>query len=176
MNIFQKAAQGLNLTPGERAFLKLCKSWGITAIGSGLVIGGQYLAVGSVDWQRILLASGGTALLSVLHALDKYATAHGDTPLALADEAAMSQVQQRLPQPITFPPTATVPASTPLYGPANLPPIGPNSFYGTLPPVDNTTFVNPQMQTAQVPQQAFPAPVRHFGDSQLMPTVQPPTR
>ncbi len=95
MNIFSKAAQGLNLTPAQRAFLKLLKLWFYTALSAGVMAGAQYLLNNQqVNWQALIYITGGAFLLSLFGALDKYWTAQGDLPLSLLTEAGIQRVQQ----------------------------------------------------------------------------------
>jgi hypothetical protein len=99
MNMFSRAAHNLNLTPGERAFLKLLKGWLYTAIAAAIAIGVQYVYSNQViDWQKLSYLIGGAILLSFLTALEKYFTAQGDAPLAIADEVTKEKSDQNLPQ------------------------------------------------------------------------------
>lgn len=122
MNMFTKAAQGFNLTPAERAFLKLFKLWFYTALSTGVMAGAQYLLNNQqVNWTALLYIAGGAFLLSLLGALDKYWTAQGDVPLTMLTQAAEQRVQMyaappmistplRVPQvqQVPFPPVSTV--------------------------------------------------------------------
>ncbi|MEO6890530.1 MAG: hypothetical protein ABI324_16215, partial [Ktedonobacteraceae bacterium] len=85
MNIFLKAWNGLNLSPGQRAFLKVIQ---------GLIIGGllaAFLAIaqyfysdGAVNWHSILDVAAVAFLMSVGYGLSKYFSAQGDAPVAAA--------------------------------------------------------------------------------------------
>lgn len=85
MNIFLKAWNGLNLSPGQRAFLKVIQ---------GLIIGGllaAFLAIaqyfysdGAVNWHSILDVAAVAFLMSVGYGLSKYFSAQGDAPVATA--------------------------------------------------------------------------------------------
>ena len=115
MSIFSKAAQGLNLTPAQRAFLKLLKGWFYTALSIGVMAGAQYLLNNQqVNWTALLYIAGGAFLLSLLGALDKFWTAHGDAPLALLTEAGLQRVEQiaspiqAQPRPIGLPSVQTL--------------------------------------------------------------------
>src|SRR5258706_12177929 len=131
MNIFSKAAQNLPLTPAQRAFLKLLKGWFYTALGVGIIAGAQYIMGTSlIDWQKLGYIVGTGVLLSILHALDKYWTSQGDTPLALATEAIEQKIPaqppaqpQKAPQPILFAGVNPVPNATNTV---------PNAGFGTL--------------------------------------------
>ena len=171
MNIFSKAAQGLNLSPAQRAFLKLLKGWFYTALSTGIMAGAQYLLNNQqINWMALLYIASGAFLLSILGALDKYWTAQGDTPIAVLSDAIMQRVQGALPslvaqhvqQQLSTSIRASVGAQatqTPQaarYTPAiNL----------AQPPVASAT--------TQVPQQAFPAssPAIDFGTTGVSPAV-----
>jgi hypothetical protein len=142
-NIFQRAWQNLPLSPGERAFLKLLKSWLFTAIGVGLIAGAQYLTNNQqINVWALAWITGGAVGLSLLTALDKYFTAQGDLPLSVMTEAVTQRLQGALPgliaqhiatmpqaqpvaQPVARPvapqapiaPAMTLPAPAPLYAP-----------------------------------------------------------
>ncbi len=85
MNIFLKAWNGLNLSPGQRAFLKVVQ---------GLIIGGllaAFLAIaqyfysnGAVNWRSVLDVALVAFLMSVGYGLSKYFSAQGDAPVATA--------------------------------------------------------------------------------------------
>src|SRR5215467_8376729 len=99
MNLFSRAARNLNLTPGERAFLKLLKGWFYTAIAAGIAIGVQYVYSNQViDWQKLGYLIGGAVLVSLLTALEKYFTAQGDAPLAIAAEVTKEKIDQKFSQ------------------------------------------------------------------------------
>lgn len=93
----------LNLTPGERAFVKLLEGWLFTAIGAGAAIGYQMLMSGSVDYTKIAQAAGGAALLTLLLSVKKYLSSQTDLPLpeatiaAEATNVAIAKVEQALP-------------------------------------------------------------------------------
>lgn len=171
MSIFSKAAQGLNLTPAQRAFLKLLKGWFYTALGTGIITGSQYvMGTAVIDWQKLLYIVGTGVLLSILSALDKFWSSQGDTPLALATEAAIQKVQalpppqssaiststQRpAPEPIVLQPrTQSVAPSAPQVAQVPFPLVssvvsGPNSY---LPPATTQTI--------------------SFGDTGIVPTIK----
>lgn len=102
MNLFEKAAAGLNLTPGERATLKLLQSF----LGAGVV--SLLLAVPAVLSAKagdpsITVASVGVMVGAFVHgvlmAWQKYVSAKGDTPLSGAigaiDSAAAKAIADR---------------------------------------------------------------------------------
>lgn len=173
MSIFSKAAQGLNLTPAQRAFLKLLKGWFYTALGTGIITGSQYvMGTAVIDWQKLLYIVGTGVLLSILSALDKFWSSQGDTPLALATEAAIQKVQ-------ALPPPQSSAIST-----------------ATRPPAPEPIVLQPRQQSVapsvpQVAQVPFPLPVStvasgttlgygvasdpqtiKFGDTGIVPTIK----
>lgn len=81
MNVFQRNFLGLNLTPGQRAFIKFAKGAAVTALAAGLAAGAQFLLLPTVNWHAVFLFGGGTVAASFAFALDKYWTAQGDAPL-----------------------------------------------------------------------------------------------
>lgn len=80
-NMFARASAGLNLTPMERAALRMLEGLAATAVVAGITAAAPLLAGGSVDWANVghvALAAGITAaLLAIL----KYAKAFGDAPI-----------------------------------------------------------------------------------------------
>lgn len=140
MNLLQRAFNGANLTPGERAFLKVLQSLALGGLVTGLLAVSDLLTTesGVVDLQKLLGVAVVAVVLSVAHGLAKYASAQGDTPLGAAIEIVTTQAGQRL-RPITsnayMPPAAkqqiaALPTTTPR----------------TVP--DYTTMVNPQAPLA----------------------------
>lgn len=152
MNILSRAWQGLNLTPGERAFLKLLEGWIFTAVGTGVAIAYQMLATGNQDFQKITLVAGGAAGLTVLNALKKYLAAQTDLPLPekvvaqTTVDAAINQVEK-----VAQPPVPTPSAVPQTMGAINL--------------------LNPPNTTATATVPFNPGQIRHFGDSQIVPAV-----
>lgn len=169
MSLFSKAAQGLNLTPAERAFLKLLKLWFYTALSAGVMAGAQYLLNnGQINWQALIYITGGAFLLSLLGALDKYWTAQGDTPLALLTEAVEQHVQQLAPP--TPLPTTPAPVANFLAAQRN-----PEPIIMPRPPV------TPQVQQVPFPPDGTVASsvwnpstsqTISFGDTGIVPTVK----
>lgn len=100
MNLFQRAAAGLALTPAERALLKLLQSLLLTAILTGLLAASQYLAGNStINWHTLLFVIGGQILLAVATAIAKYITAQGDAPIGMAVEVLTEEVRKKLGLP-----------------------------------------------------------------------------
>lgn len=102
MNLFSRAAAGLNLTPGERALLKLLQSFLTAGAIAVLLAAPTFLAVQSGN---VALATGGVAaavgafLHGFLTAWQKYVSAKGDAPLASALGAVDAAAQHALGQP-----------------------------------------------------------------------------
>lgn len=100
MNIFQKAQQGLNLTPGQRAFLKLVDGLVIAAILAAIPIVGSAVSTrlreGNIDWTAIALFALGTFGSAFAAAVVKYCKAHMDNPLAVVVGQAAQSVEDRL--------------------------------------------------------------------------------
>jgi uncharacterized membrane protein len=98
MNLFQKAAANLNLTPGERALLKTLQSLLITAIIAGLIAGATYLNNPEpINWQHLGYIVIIAIVFSFAHGIAKFITAQGDTPLGVAIESVVEGVEKRLP-------------------------------------------------------------------------------
>lgn len=108
MNLFQRAYAGLNLTPGERAALKLWKGFLLTAVAAGLAAGVQALsASGAIDWRKVAAVAAVAFGTSLAFAFEKYFTAQGDAPLAaLAGEVVQSIATHAGPQDTVIPFTA----------------------------------------------------------------------
>ncbi len=122
MSIFDKARAGLNLNPGQRAFLKLVQGFGLAGVQSLLLALPTVLAV--KENQPVLSAVGiGAMIGAFVHgffaAWQKYSSAKGDAPLAAAigsvDAAAQQQIQQRfgVPAAKVEPPVVVAPAIAP---------------------------------------------------------------
>jgi hypothetical protein len=154
MNIFARSWQGLNLSPGERAFVKLAEGWLITALLAGSAIVYQLLMSGNADYAFILRSAGGAALLSALLAFKKYLAAQSDLPLPTASlatqatDVAIMEAQKIVPQPQPaqapqpVPPMTDRPqASAPFAG---LPPVPQQPF-----PAKQDTFEIPVARVQQ---------------------------
>jgi hypothetical protein len=185
MNIFARSWQGLNLSPGERAFVKLAEGWLITALLAGSAIAYQLLMSGNADYVFILRSAGGAALLTVLLALKKYLAAQSDLPLPAASLATQATTlaimeaqkiapqppaQQKAPQPILLP-GVTMPqnVNASAQQPVQHQPFPPAQ------PVPFSIVRNPQqlqaVNLADVPPAQDNTPVRHWGDTGIIPTV-----
>jgi hypothetical protein len=134
-SVFKRSANGLSLTPGERAYIKLIKGWLFTGVAAGVLVLGQYLAAGVVDWQHITYGVIGAVVLTVLNSVEKYATSHGDTPLAIVAQVAEAKVEQALPPqaPPQVQPRFTTPVPQPQFVQAAPFPYQPSSTYPQMP-------------------------------------------
>lgn len=83
-NIFARARAYANLTPAERALLKLVEGLICAALVAALPVVAQALGHGGVDWPTIMRAALAAASVAVLMALTKYARAQADPSLASA--------------------------------------------------------------------------------------------
>jgi hypothetical protein len=112
--VFARSWKGLNLSPGERTFVKLVEGWGFTAVGAGGAIAFQQLTSGATDYHQILPAAGGAALLTVVLSVKKYLASQTDVPLP-APSLAGPPVD--MPQPVQLqtspPPKFTTPVPQP---------------------------------------------------------------
>jgi hypothetical protein len=98
MNIFQRAAANLNLTPGERALLKTLQSLLITAIVVGLITAATYLnGSGPINWRYLTFTVIIAIIFSFAHGIAKLITANGDEPLGAAIEAVTEAVEKKIP-------------------------------------------------------------------------------
>jgi hypothetical protein len=180
--VFARSFKGLNLSPGERALMKLIEGWLITALLAGSAIAYQLLMSGSADYVFIARSAGGAALLALLLAFKKYLAAQSDLPLSVASlagqaaDVALMEVKKFVPwpgeQPADTPaPQFTTPVPQPPYQAQAqfAPPMNPmysptNSGMVTLSaPAQqpSTTYVSPVMQ--------YPPVSRHFGDTSVVP-------
>ncbi len=87
MNLFQRAFSGANLTPGERALLKLLQGFLLAGVQSALLLAPSLIALNS---GQVTLATGAFGMMlgafvhGVIAAYQKYASAKGDSPLPVA--------------------------------------------------------------------------------------------
>jgi len=148
MNLFQKAAARLNLTPTERAILKLVESLLYVAAFNIIVAAAQYIQNNQqINWAFLLKLIIAQAILAVLLALSKYFKAQGDPAIA----AAIDSEEQNLAKS----------------APAGVNPVVPNSVSFT--PAQPTS-TSSSTQTAQaVATSSTPTPI----EAEDIPAVQP---
>jgi len=87
MNLFQKAQAGLNLTPGERALLKLLQGFataGVAAVVAAVpAVMAEQAGKPQITWGLVLFVAG-IFVHGFMAAWQKYVSARGDQPLATA--------------------------------------------------------------------------------------------
>jgi hypothetical protein len=146
--VFARSWKGLNLSPGERAAMKLVEGWLLTALGAGAAIAYQQLTAGVADYRLILPAAGGAALLTLLLSVKKYLAAQTDVPLPAPSQAQPAQLSPAQPGQLF---TTPVPQAGGAYVP-------PPAQFMQPPPGTATTNVQPvyqpfsTMPNIQVPQ------------------------
>src|SRR5260221_1811497 len=92
MSIFAKARAGLNLTPADRAFLKLVAGWVIAGALSALVAFVTAVTQPNPNW-RVVLAITATAVVTApAFAALNCVNAHLDPPLAAPVDATARQL------------------------------------------------------------------------------------
>ena len=112
MNIVQKAQTYANLTPYERALLKVLRSLFVNGLTAGLLAAGGYLmAPGMIDLQNLAFIVILAIVYSIAHGIAKYVTASGDPALGAAIEVVTNAAQQRLPQSLTSAPPPNRPTT-----------------------------------------------------------------
>jgi hypothetical protein len=171
--VFARSWKGLNLSPGERTFVKLVEGWGFTAVGAGGAIAFQQLTSGTTDYHQILPAAGGAALLTVVLSVKKYLASQTDLPLP-----APSLAGPPLEQPLPVQPPVPLPGTkftTPVPQPPSLLVPTPQAGGTYIAPPDNpAVFIQP-LQTATtsyVPPQVIPFD-RNWSDMLPSVTAQP---
>lgn len=97
VNIFQRAQQGLNLTPGERAALKLLEALSVAfLVAAAPIIADALSSHGSVVWGDALRTALAAGAVAVLMAVIKYLKAQGDSPILQPIEGVLQSVADRL--------------------------------------------------------------------------------
>lgn len=106
--LFRRARAYADLTPAERAVLKLLEGLACAALVVALPIVAGALSRGAVSWPDVGRAALAAAAVAVLLALAKYAKAHGDPALA----GALAAVAADVPAPTPAAPAIPVPAAS----------------------------------------------------------------
>jgi hypothetical protein len=96
MSIFTKGRQGLNLTPAERALLKLVEGFVVAGIVAALPVLSMLLGQANVDWTAIGRIALGTFATAALMAAVKYLKAQRDMPLAEPIAAVLTGAAQQV--------------------------------------------------------------------------------
>lgn len=95
MNLFQRSFRRVNLTPGERATIKLVKYIGYAVILNLFYLAIPYVTADHINWTALGTSAVSMALLIIVLVLDKYFAAQGDKPLADAAKAGEVAIEQR---------------------------------------------------------------------------------
>ena len=112
MNLFARAQQNLNLSPGERASLKLVKGIVVTALLAAVTAIYPLISTGSltaIDWKQVIAVASIAFTVQLITTLQKYLSAHLDPPLSTAVEALATDTLNTLgamgeKQGVTLPP------------------------------------------------------------------------
>lgn len=161
-HVFARSWQGLNLSPGERAFMKLSGGILFTGVGAGALISIQLLATGNHNFGYIGLAAGGAAAKTLWDTVKKYQAAQTDVPLPAPSLAGPPVEMPPVPLPSQLP---SLLMPTPQAGGTYVP-----------PPNDTTTIVQPPPDTGTyVPPQFMPLNRDWSGMVSAMPTQRIPT-
>lgn len=114
MSIFARAHANLNLTPAERAFLKLAEGFLAAGLIAALPVIAQALAAQHIDWAQALRTAVATYAVAVLLAIAKYLKAQNDPPLAataaVIEQAADASIPRWAGIPSFDAASATAPA------------------------------------------------------------------
>ena len=120
-NIWTRARRYEQLTPGERAALRLIEGLIYVALVGAATAGAQYLAspagaqylarpagsgLGVIDWATVVRVCIAGAAVALLMALAKYFKAHGDP--ALGDALGALSAQIASPSPLANAPKPTL--------------------------------------------------------------------
>lgn len=104
-SMFTRARLGLDLTPGERAFLRFVQGIVPTVLASGIVAAVPFLESQSVNWKEVATVAVVAMSVNLFNTLQKYFTAQGDGALAgVAGSVATavgSAAPQSSPQPVS---------------------------------------------------------------------------
>lgn len=97
MNIFQKARQGLNLTPGQRAFLKLLEALAVAfLVAATPVVADALSSHGTVVWADALRTALAAGAVAVILSVVKYLKAQGDSPVLSVVEGLGTSLADKL--------------------------------------------------------------------------------
>lgn len=93
-----------DLTPGQRARLKLYSHIAIIALVNGVLAALAFFTSGNVvSWQEVGICAVSQALLAGLDALKKYYSASGELPLSVMLDFARQEVAAKAPPAPTSP-------------------------------------------------------------------------
>jgi hypothetical protein len=125
MNVFAKAQNNLNLTPGERAVLKLVEGFVVAGIVAALPVISQALAAQSINWAQMFRTAAATCSVAALLAVIKYLKAQNDPPLSTVATAIAQTAVTEIPRWAgvpSFDVTPTAAADDAANPPASVPP------------------------------------------------------
>ena len=98
LTVFQRAHLGLNLTPQERAFLKLVDGLILTGLVAAIGVLANLLVSGAFAFnQTTLIAIGTAAAVAIMNSVHKLSSASGDPLLAAVVGALESEVGKYVP-------------------------------------------------------------------------------
>jgi hypothetical protein len=87
-----------DLTPAQRAQLKLISHFAIIFVFNGVLAAVAYLSSGKlIGWQTIIVAAVAQATLALLDSLKKYFTASGQLPISTLIELASAEIASKAP-------------------------------------------------------------------------------
>lgn len=92
-----------DLTPAQRAGLKLFSHFVLIGIFNALLAGYSWFSNNAFSWHALLLVVGAQAALAILDAAKKYFTAQGDLPFSSLIELARLDLAQHTPAPAYTP-------------------------------------------------------------------------
>lgn len=128
MNVFAQAHNHLNLTPGQRAFLKLVEGFCVAGVVAVLPFISQALAAQSINWAQVLRTAAATFSVAALLAVTKYLKAQNDPPLTTAATTIAQAVITDIPRWAGVPSFEIVPTAASdgaVESPAPAPPAPP---------------------------------------------------
>ena len=92
-NLFALARIGANLTPGQRAFLKLVEGFCVAGVVAATPVVASLLSRQGVAWQDVARIAVAAFLTAALLAASKYYKAQGDAPLSQVLTLAAQEAQ-----------------------------------------------------------------------------------
>jgi hypothetical protein len=118
MSVFADARKGKNLSPAQRAFLKLVEGFIIAGVVAALPVLSLALSQQNVNWEGVLRVALGTFATAALMGAVKYLKAQGDAPLAQETAAGLTAVAAGVGQWAGLNDVGNKPAPVPALGDA----------------------------------------------------------
>lgn len=107
-SLFSRARANKNLSPIERAILRLSEGLGMTALVAALpVVADALSSSGTIIWGDVLHTALAAATVAVLLALLKYGKSLKDNPLVQAAEPLLENAAHNVAQSAKLPATNT---------------------------------------------------------------------